>query len=191
MRFCWLSKVSIPVVGSGTLPTPGVFPRKVWTIQSPWMSPLYLSSLNGLAFNPLSRVVSNTFYGYSVARDQGGCQLTHLLYMDNPKLYASSRENYWVFSISLCSFPMTPVWNLAWTSEVLDAVTARARETRIIDQATGNLLWHYLFQKTDCAIRREVGHRVIESCFGQRNMIYKFVINIYDQKIALFLVFCL
>ena len=26
-----------------------------------------------------------------------------------------------------------------------------------IDQATGNLLRHYLFQKTDCAIRREVG----------------------------------
>ena len=41
-----------------------------------------------------------------------------------------------------------------------------------------NDLWHYLFQKTDCAIRREVDHRVIVSCFGQRNMIYKFVINI-------------
>ena len=41
-----------------------------------------------------------------------------------------------------------------------------------------NDLWHYLFQKTDCAIRREVGHRVIVSCFRQRNMIYKFVINI-------------
>ena len=39
-----------------------------------------------------------------------------------------------------------------------------------------NDLWHYLFQKTDCAIRREVGHRVIVS--WQRNMIYKFVINI-------------
>ena len=47
-----------------------------------------------------------------------------------------------------------------------------------VDQATGNLLRHYLFQKTVCAIRREVGHRVIVSCFGQRNMIYKFVINI-------------
>ena len=47
-----------------------------------------------------------------------------------------------------------------------------------LDQATGNLLWHYLFQKTDSAIRREVGHRVIVSCFGQRNMIYKFVIKI-------------
>ena len=43
---------------------------------------------------------------------------------------------------------------------------------------TGNLLWHYLFQKTDCAISRKVGHRVIVSCFGQRNMIYKFFINI-------------
>ena len=41
-----------------------------------------------------------------------------------------------------------------------------------------NDLWHYLFQKTDCAIKREVGHRVVVSCFGQRNMIYKFVINI-------------
>ena len=41
-----------------------------------------------------------------------------------------------------------------------------------------NDLWHYLFQKTDCAIRRDVGHRVIVSCFGQRNMIYKFFINI-------------
>ena len=39
-----------------------------------------------------------------------------------------------------------------------------------IVQATGNLLWHHLFQKTDCAIRRMVGHRVIVSCFGQRNM---------------------
>ena len=47
VRFCRLSKVSIPVFGFGTLPTPGVFPRKVWTIQSAWMSPLYLSSLNG------------------------------------------------------------------------------------------------------------------------------------------------
>ena len=46
-------------------------------------------------------------------------------------------------------------------------------------------------KSTDCAIRREVGHRVIVSCFEQRNMIYKFVINIYDKKIALFLVFCL
>ena len=41
-----------------------------------------------------------------------------------------------------------------------------------------NDLWHYLFQKTDYPIRREVGHRVIVSCFGQRNLIYKFVINI-------------
>ena len=39
-------------------------------------------------------------------------------------------------------------------------------------------LGHYLFQKTDCAIRRKVSHRVIVSCFGQRNMIYKFFINI-------------
>ena len=52
VRFCWLSKVSIPVVGSGTSATPGVFPRKVWTIQSPWMSPLYLSSLNGYILRP-------------------------------------------------------------------------------------------------------------------------------------------
>ena len=41
-----------------------------------------------------------------------------------------------------------------------------------------NDLGHYLFQKTDCAIRRKVGHGVIVSCFGQRNMIYKFFINI-------------
>ena len=41
-----------------------------------------------------------------------------------------------------------------------------------------NDLGHYLFQKTDCTIRRKVGHRVIMSCFGQRNMIYKFFINI-------------
>ena len=45
-------------------------------------------------------------------------------------------------------------------------------------QATENLLGHYLFQKTDCTIRRKVGHGVIVSCFGQRNMIYKFFINI-------------
>ena len=50
--------------------------------------------------------------------------------------------------------------------------------TRLVVEATGNLLWHYLFQKTNCAIRRKVGHRVIVSCFGQRNMIYKFFINI-------------
>ena len=48
----------------------------------------------------------------------------------------------------------------------------------ILVEATGNLLWHYLFQKTDCAIRRKVGHGVIVSCFGQQNMIYKFFINI-------------
>ena len=39
-------------------------------------------------------------------------------------------------------------------------------------------LGDYLFQKTDCAIRRKVGLRVIVSYFGQRNMIYKFFINI-------------
>ena len=44
--------------------------------------------------------------------------------------------------------------------------------------ATGNLKGDYVFQKMDCAIRRKVGHRVIVSCFGQRNMIYKFLINI-------------
>ena len=43
-----------------------------------------------------------------------------------------------------------------------------------------NDLGHYLFQKTDCAIRRKVGHGVIVSCFGQQNMIYKFFINIKD-----------
>ena len=48
VRFWRFSKVSILVFGFGTLPTPGVFPRKVWTIQSPSISPLYLSSLNGL-----------------------------------------------------------------------------------------------------------------------------------------------
>ena len=31
---------------------------------------------------------------------------------------------------------------------------------------------HHLFQETDCAIRRKVGHGVIVSCIGQRNMIY-------------------
>ena len=41
-----------------------------------------------------------------------------------------------------------------------------------------NDLGHYLFQKTDCAIRRKVGHKVIMSCFGQQNMIYKFFNNI-------------
>ena len=41
-----------------------------------------------------------------------------------------------------------------------------------------NDLGHYLFQKTDCVIKRKIGHRVIVSCFGQRNMIYKFFINI-------------
>ena len=41
-----------------------------------------------------------------------------------------------------------------------------------------NDLGHYLFQKTDCAIRGKVGRRIIVSCFGQRNMIYKFFINI-------------
>ena len=61
----------------------------------------------------------------------------------------------------------------------------------VIVQATGDLLGHYLFQKTDCAIRRKVGHGVIMSCFGQRNMIYTFFININDKKIALLLVFCL
>ena len=40
VRFWRLSKVSIPVLGCGTLPTPGVFRRKVWNIQSPSMSPL-------------------------------------------------------------------------------------------------------------------------------------------------------
>ena len=30
-----------------------------------------------------------------------------------------------------------------------------------------NDLGHYLFQKTDCAIRRKDGHRVIVSCFAQ------------------------
>ena len=34
-----------------------------------------------------------------------------------------------------------------------------------------NDLGHYLFQKTDYAIRRKVGLRVIVSYFGQRNMI--------------------
>ena len=48
-----------------------------------------------------------------------------------------------------------------------------------------NDLGHYLFQKTDCAIRRKVGHRIIVSCFGQPNMIYEFFINIQDQKIQL------
>ena len=41
-----------------------------------------------------------------------------------------------------------------------------------------NDLGHYLFQKTDYAIRRKVGLRVIVSYFGQRNMIYTFFINI-------------
>ena len=41
-----------------------------------------------------------------------------------------------------------------------------------------NDLGHYLFKKMDCAIRRKVGHGMIVSCFGQRNMIYKLFIKI-------------
>ena len=41
-----------------------------------------------------------------------------------------------------------------------------------------NDLGHYLFQETDDAIRIKVGHGVIVSYFGLRNMIYKFFINI-------------
>ena len=43
-----------------------------------------------------------------------------------------------------------------------------------------NDLGHHLFQKTDCAIKRMVGHRVSVSCFGQQKMIYKFFINIKE-----------
>ena len=42
MRFWRLTKVSIPVFGSGTLPTPGVFTRKVCTIQSPWIKGVFI-----------------------------------------------------------------------------------------------------------------------------------------------------
>ena len=43
-----------------------------------------------VAFNPLSRTLNNTPYGYSIGKDEGGYQLTHLLYMNDLKLYASS-----------------------------------------------------------------------------------------------------
>ena len=72
----------------------------------------------------------------------------------------------------------------------ISAENMENRQRQIV-QATGNLLGHYLFQKKDCAIRRKVDHRVIMSCFGHRNMVFKFFINIQVQKIALLLVFCL
>ena len=43
-----------------------------------------------LALNPLSRTLNKTSYGYSIGRDQGGYQLSNLLYMDDLKLYPSS-----------------------------------------------------------------------------------------------------
>ena len=44
-----------------------------------------------MALNPLSRTLKNTSYVYSIGRDEDGYQLSHLLYMDDQKLYASSR----------------------------------------------------------------------------------------------------
>ena len=43
-----------------------------------------------LALNPLSRTINNTFYGYTIGRDKGGYKRTHLLFMDDLKLYVSS-----------------------------------------------------------------------------------------------------
>ena len=53
---------------------------------------------------------------------------------------------------------------------------------RPVVQATGDLLGHYLFQKRECAIRRKVGHGVIVSRFGQRNMIYTFLLTFKTKK---------
>ena len=74
VRFWRLSNESIPVFGSGTLPTPGVFPRKVWTIQSPWMSPLYLSSLNAdtsymkQCYNVIRRILNKMIQNFKCSK---------------------------------------------------------------------------------------------------------------------------
>ena len=53
-----------------------------------------------------------------------------------------------------------------------------------------NDLWHYLFQKTDCAIRRKVGHRVIISVKKvsaidhSKNPLKEIVKNLFDAKLV-------
>ena len=58
------------------------------------------------------------------------------------------------------------------------AISLYTRDSPSNREFVMNDLGHYLFQKSDYAIRGKVDHRVIVSCFGQRNMIYKFFINI-------------
>ena len=54
--------------------------------QGDSLSPLWFC----LALNPLSRLLNRTNIGYHIGNNQNGHQLSHLLYMDDLKLYASS-----------------------------------------------------------------------------------------------------
>ena len=66
---------------------------------------IFSAMLFCLALNPLSRTLNETSYGCSIGRDEGGYQLTHLLYMDDQKLCMPAQEQSCrVFLISDCNW---------------------------------------------------------------------------------------
>ena len=96
------------------------------------------------------------------------------MFEKSEKIHSYSRKYYANFRyiIKVRIQKLYEIWIFLWSDA--HGITIRPSNREFVM----NDLWHYLFQKTDYATRREVGHRVIVSCFGQQNMIYKFVINI-------------
>lgn len=81
----WTTKLNLRT-NNATLSTPPIkIARGIF--QGDSLSPLWFC----LALNPLSRILNKTGYGYTIDREND-IKLTHLLYMDDIKLYATNRQ---------------------------------------------------------------------------------------------------
>lgn len=79
----WKTRLKIPNVSTNLIPiNRGVF-------QGDSLSPLWFC----LALNPLSTLLNDTNYGFEIKQDAEPVKVSHLLYMDDIKAYASTNKH--------------------------------------------------------------------------------------------------
>ena len=79
----WMTKVKLSSVTTCNIP----IRRGIY--QGDSLSPLWFC----LALNPLSRILNETQFGYKLEVKQRSSQITHLMYMDDIKVFANSPDN--------------------------------------------------------------------------------------------------
>ncbi|KAJ0176683.1 hypothetical protein K1T71_007862 [Dendrolimus kikuchii] len=82
----WVTKLKLRQTSSDITTEPIRILRGIY--QGDALSPLWFC----LALNPLSELLNKSDLGYKIIRTDPGFSLSHLLYMDDIKLYASSKD---------------------------------------------------------------------------------------------------